>query len=218
LSNKEVIIRDYDPVLDIHGAYRAFVSGFYHVLWPMIDEADQRLTIDMIEAICAFGNQNIVAEVDGEVIGLLAGCVGMGPASIARGIKKSAFGVFPKLLTNRYNASRKARKHMQLVFKNYGPFAMFKMPYFKPFCEVLLFTIMKEYRGRGIGRMLMDEFVRRVKAGGGNRAVVATDTTVSWWFYPAYGFKRIISVPLNDCFSISLPGEEVTGYIYSLRL
>ncbi|MDH3346350.1 MAG: GNAT family N-acetyltransferase [Kiritimatiellaceae bacterium] len=194
------------------------MSGFGHSFWPAIEQADPNLIKDNIRAVTVFGNQNLVADVDGTAVGILAGSVGIGPRAILSGLLKNAFGIFPKFAFNEYNASRKALKHMQLVIRNYLPFSLFKMPYSRPFCEVLLFTLDKKYRGRGIGRMMMDEYINRARAGGGKWATVCTDTTASWQFYPSYGFKRIVSASLNDCFAVALPNEEVEGYIYSIKL
>lgn len=217
-SDREITIRDYRPALDIEAAWKAFISGYGHSFRPAIEEAAPELIMDYMRGITIFGNQNLVADLNGEAVGILSGCVGMGPRRIFPGLIQNVFNFFPKLALNRYNASRKARKHIWLVLKNYLPFSFLKMPHSIPFCQVLLFTLRKEHRGKGVGRMMMDEYIRRVKAGGGNRIVLATDTTAGWRFYDNYGFKRIVSAPLHDCFSVALPGEEVTGYIYSLNL
>jgi GNAT superfamily N-acetyltransferase len=213
-----VTVRDYNPVRDIDGVYRAFCSGFGHVFWPMIEEADPELIKDVVRALSALGNHNLVADADGEAVGILAGCVGIKPRLAASAFKQNLLVLLPRIIMNQYNATRKARKHIQLVNKNYLPFSIKSTPTFFPFCEVLLFVIVKEYRGRGVGRLLMDEYVRRVRDGGGKRAVVLTDSELSWWFYQAYGFKRIKSYPLRDCYAISRPGREVTGYSYLLKV
>ena len=62
----DLIIREYDPISDISGVYQAFVSGFGHTLWPMIEGADPELTKDLIRGVVALGNHNLVADAGGE--------------------------------------------------------------------------------------------------------------------------------------------------------
>jgi ribosomal protein S18 acetylase RimI-like enzyme len=63
----------------------------------------------------------------------------------------------------------------------------------------------------------MDEFVRQAGAGGLTRVDLGTDTELSWGFYERYGFERVAAWP-HHAYDYSLPGREVTAYIYSLDL
>lgn len=57
--------------------------------------------------------------------------------------------------------------------------------------EIMLLLLDEEYRGRGIGRELVDRFARAAKESGAKRMSVYTDDQASnWGFYERYGFKR----------------------------
>lgn len=80
--------------------------------------------------------------------------------------------------------------------------------------EVVLFAVTPEYQGIGIGRALMDRFVRhalkhRVKA-----ISVATEETASFWFYEKYGFRRWAEYesPLESY----LADKSIKGFTYQL--
>jgi hypothetical protein len=157
MEPRGITVRDYDPARDLDGAYQAFVSGYAHSFWPAIEEASPELIRDHIRGTMLFSNENIVADLGGEAVGFLAGCVGLGQRRIIPGLAYLLLTFFPKLALNRYHASRRARKHMFLALKNTLLFSFQHTPYFRPFCEVLLFAPRKEYRGRGVGRRMMDE-------------------------------------------------------------
>ena len=65
-------IRPFDPERDMEGARKAFVSGFHHILWPLIDHADG-LVEDIILTFHNMGVASFVAEAEGEARGILIG-------------------------------------------------------------------------------------------------------------------------------------------------
>jgi ribosomal protein S18 acetylase RimI-like enzyme len=67
---------------------------------------------------------------------------------------------------------------------------MVKMP--RSDAEIELFIVDSQRRGRGIGRMLVDRFVKAAKESGSSLVTVYTDDKTSdWQFYEKYGFRRV---------------------------
>jgi ribosomal protein S18 acetylase RimI-like enzyme len=64
---------------------------------------------------------------------------------------------------------------------------------------------------------MMDAWVEESRARGYTRSTVCTDSQLAWDFYERYGFKRVREFPCS-AYYYSLPGENVTGYIYSLDI
>ena len=42
------VVRQFEPERDLDGVYKAFVDGFHHILWPIIDHADRWMVEDLI--------------------------------------------------------------------------------------------------------------------------------------------------------------------------
>ncbi len=215
MTTDNVQIRDFHPATDYPGAYRAFYSGFHHILWPMLDQAEPALTMDILRLFYLAGTKSLVAEVNGEVGGIL---MGMAPTRLMPLLRAgAASGPFLfRLLTNRYHMSRLARKHFRQLCGGYAPHVYFH-PVYPRLNEIALFTAHKDFRGKGYGRMLMDAFVEAAVDRGGTRATVCTDSCLSWRFYPVYGFERVRRFPLT-AYRCSRPGRLAEGYIYSLDL
>ena len=121
-----------------------------------------------------------------------------------------------RFFTNRYAMSKTARKHGRQLCYGYAPH-VYRHPVYHRLNEIDVFTAHKDFRGKGYGRMLMDAFIRHTYLRGGKRATVCTDSCLSWQFYPAYGFERVVRFPLY-AYKYSLPGKLAEGYIYSLDL
>ena len=83
--------------------------------------------------------------------------------------------------------------------------------------EVLYFVVDPAYRGKGIGKRLMDRFVEHAKSRGAKRISVYTvDPGSDLGFYERYGFKRYSS--FRDRFMSAIGNREVKGIIYVLDL
>jgi ribosomal protein S18 acetylase RimI-like enzyme len=83
--------------------------------------------------------------------------------------------------------------------------------------EVTLFVVDKDHRGKGIGRMMMDRFIRYAKGRGAERITVYTnDPGCNWGFYEKYGFSHYSTFP--DSFTSFTAKREVKALIFSIDL
>ena len=210
------LVRRFDPWRDMEGAYRSFVSGFHHILWPIIDQAETRLVEEIILAMHGAGDYTVVAEADGEARGILVGCF---PYRID--VARKAWSVerfIARFAARCFEMSPLARKCLWQVVYGYLPFL-----WLHPLTpsETLLLTSQREYRG-GIGRAMMGVWIAETKTAGYRHSTVCTDSELSWDFYERFGFKRVREFPLK-AYKYSMPekydtgGVMPTGYIYSLR-
>jgi len=205
-------VRRFDPGRDREAAYRCYVDGFYQNSWPLIEFAEPRLAMDLIETNAAISGTAFIAEADGEARGLLIGYFPAELRSLLRGFLLMAHFEL-KVLLRRYRMEPIARMAWWKMTRGFFSFH-FRSP--KTPAEVLMLNSQKEYRG-GIGRALMDAWVAEVRARGYDKTTVGTDSTVDWPFYERYGFTRVREFPINS-FAYSMPGEDAWGYIYSLDL
>jgi GNAT superfamily N-acetyltransferase len=207
-------VRRFDPATDLEGASRAFESGFRHILWPLMDHADG-LVEDIILTFHSMGVATFVAEGEGEVRGILVGGLPFETAWFLRDVR-SAGGLLWRWFGGdcRQRARPFARACLRRVIIGYLPFE-YRHP-LAPSTETFLLTSQREWRG-GIGRVMMDAWLEESRSRGYRRSTVCTDSQLSWDFYERYGFKRVREFPLS-AYQYSLPGEDVTGYIYSLDL
>ncbi len=210
---EKVIIRDFDPATDYPGAYQAFYSGFHHILWPWLDEAAPEFTNDMIRAIYTYGNKGVVAEVDAEVVGILFGTAPLRWSGVREAGSLMARFLY-QVMAGRYNMSDLAKKHLWQLSYGHAPY-LYKHPNWR--YDISLFTLVRECRGIGLGRKMMDAFIGEVVARNARYATVCTDSTLSWHFYEVYGFKRIVTFPMK-AYKYSLPDTPAEGYIYSLNI
>jgi GNAT superfamily N-acetyltransferase len=211
-DQERFVIRRFDPERDVDAAYRCYVSGFYHNMWPIIDHAEPRLIKDFMSAFARASDSAFVAEADGEARGVLFGYFPARRASLFMVIAMQVSFQL-KVLFRRYNMTLFARAAWWRVGIGELAYLVHKE---KAPAEVLLLTSQKDYRG-GIGRALMDAWVEETRVHGYDKIVVSTDSTVSYDFYEMYGFKRVRDFPLK-CFFYSMPGVDVHGYIYSLHI
>lgn len=208
-------VRLFQPERDLDGARKAFVDGFHHILWPMMDHADREMVEDFLLTTCRMGVVTYVAEADGEARGLLVGGL---PFETSEAIRQS------RLMTaylrrwflgpGRRLARPLARAHLRRVMLGYMPF-VYRHP-LSPSTETLLLTSQSAYRG-GMGRALMDAWVAESRERGYRKTTVGTDSKLSWEFYERYGFERVRSFDMT-AYHYSLPDDRVTGYIYSLDI
>lgn len=78
--------------------------------------------------------------------------------------------------------------------------------------EVTIFVMSKETRGKGLGRMMVDQLLDKIKEQRGLSIKLYTNEDCTWQFYEKYGFKRIFSFPhrLHEIFS----GTKLMGFVY----
>ena len=83
--------------------------------------------------------------------------------------------------------------------------------------EVVFFVVDRDRWGRGIGRELMDRFVRHARERGAGRIIVYTnDPGCSWGFYDRYGFR--LRSTFRDNFTSYVRKEEVKAFIFSIDI
>ena len=80
-----------------------------------------------------------------------------------------------------------------------------------------LLIVSSKYRGRGIGRMLVDRFVQAARSASSSLVTVYTDDQMSnWSFYENYGFRRVGS--FHDNVTSYFAGKDSNALIYVLDL
>ena len=207
-------VRPFDPENDMNGAREAFVSGFHHILWPLIDHADG-LVDDIILTFHHMGVSSFVAEAEGEARGILIGGLPFETAHLIQDVRVGVSFAWRWLAGGRRRcATPFARACLRRVIIGYLPFE-YRHP-LTTSSETLLLTSQKEWRG-GIGRVMMDAWVAESRARGYARSTVCTDSQLAWDFYERYGFRRVREFH-SSAYYYSLPGEDVTSYIYSLDI
>lgn len=82
--------------------------------------------------------------------------------------------------------------------------------------EVELFVVDSEYRGRGIGRSLIDHFVEHLREENKRTVYLYTNMVSNWGFYERYGFIKYREFYDNQL--SFLRGTKTHGYIYCYRL
>jgi len=83
--------------------------------------------------------------------------------------------------------------------------------------EVTFLVVDEAFRGRGIGRQLMDRFVAYARSKNAKRITVnATDPICNWEFYEQYGFRRYSAI--TDGLSSYALKREVKMLILELSL
>lgn len=206
-------IREFEPQRDIEGVYKSFVDGFYHILWPVIDHAEQKVVKDLILYLSRMGNKTYVADAEGEARGILVGGLPFEVSTLGKEICLLS-SMLIRLSSGSYRMTPFARASMRRVFTGFLPF-IYLHPV-SPSSETLLLTSQKDFRG-GIGCRLMDAWVSESLSRGYKRTTVCTDSKLSWDFYENYGFKKVREFKLR-AYDFSLPGEKVTGFIYSMDI
>lgn len=205
-------VRPFDVERDLEAAYRSYVSGFHHNSWPIIEQAEPRFIKDEIMMHAEICAGSFVAEIEGVVRGVLLGCYLKENRNSLRLFLLNLRYVW-RFLIRRYRMSPLARAMFRDEIRSELTYLRHHV---KTEAEVLLLASEEGYRG-GIGRALMDAWVEETRARGIERTTVGTDTTLNWRFYERYGFERVKEFPMK-IYRRSLPGVEVTGYIYALDL
>lgn len=216
IALEDVRIRPFDKKKDFPDALICFNEGFHHILWPFIDHADSGFHLDVIRLFFMVSPNSFVAEVDDEVHGLIMGAAPFKSTGIAKALLFLLFVMGPKLLINRYKFNFLAYKHLVQFAYGAAPWLILQ-PFEWPMSEVNLFTSRRQFRGRGMGRMLMDAFFDVVRKNNQSGAAVCTDTSLSYWFYETYGFKLEKKFKMK-AYKYSIPDESFTGLIYHYDL
>ncbi|PKN37204.1 MAG: hypothetical protein CVU62_11415 [Deltaproteobacteria bacterium HGW-Deltaproteobacteria-2] len=209
-------IRAFDKEKDLESAVLCFNEGFDHILWPSIKHAKPSLHEDFIKFFYKMSTDCYVAEVDGEICGIIFGAAPFKIKDILNALLFYLLYVIPKGLINVYGMNWLAYRHFFQLIYGYLPY-FFLHPNRWPMCEIALFTSIKKYRSRGVGRALMDQFVDTVRARGYEGTSVATDTALSYRFYEAYSFELEKSF-VQRAYKYSIPDKSFTALIYYLKI
>ena len=207
-------IRKFDRKKDMPGAVQCFGEGFDHILWPIIRHASPGLQKDMVTFFYKMSTDCYVAEAEGQICGIIFGAAPFNGKKLIRAVLFYMLYVIPKGLINSYGMNWLAYRHFFRLIYGFVPF-FFYHPYQWPMCEVTLFTSIKQHRGRGLGRRLMDRFVDTVRTRNHEGAFVCTDTALSYRFYEIYGFelkKRF----KQKSYKYSIPDQSFSSLIYYL--
>jgi len=83
--------------------------------------------------------------------------------------------------------------------------------------DITLVVVDSKFRGMGIGKALVDRFVKVAEDAGAHAVLVYTDDkTSNWRFYEIYGFKKVIT--FYDGISTYFAGQPANAIYYILNL
>lgn len=83
--------------------------------------------------------------------------------------------------------------------------------------DIHLLVVDAGFRGKGIGKAMVDRFVQMAKDAGARSVTLFTDDKISnWRFYELYGFRKVSS--FYDGISSYFAGERATAMYYILEL
>lgn len=167
-----------------------------------------------IDGCHAISNHHELAIADGEVAGLLFGRVNRKSVLIDMcQTLKQLLLISVRFLLGRYGSRRKLIRLIKPSLQSLRAFRR-NMPASE--AEVVLFAVAPEHQGIGIGRTLMDRFVRHALRYKVKAISVPTDETASFWFYEKYGFRRWAEY--KDPLESYLADRPIKGFIYQLLL
>lgn len=213
-NQQEIIIRPYERRRDLAAVRECFRSGFARTEWPIWEFSEQRVIDEMIDLDVRLGSISLVAEIAGAARGILIGSTRTGPREELRMIALSLPFLFRRWVSDRASMLSFARANLLKLLA--GELSYYLHSPGGRAAGILDLTSMEDFRG-GIGTALMDAFVAEARRCGLKRIDVETDSELSWGFYESYGFRRVREFPLH-IYDYSLPGRNVTGYIYSLDI
>jgi ribosomal protein S18 acetylase RimI-like enzyme len=83
--------------------------------------------------------------------------------------------------------------------------------------DISLLVVDERFRGRNLGKTLVDRFVKVAKEAGAHSVRLFTDDKISnWRFYEIYGFRKVVS--FYDAISTYFAGERANAIYYVLDL
>jgi len=164
----------------------------------------------------AWSNWTCVACLDsGEVIGLVFGDIrGVSDSSSIRRMVRSEAAAFGGIAIGRFG---RLERTVPLIWN----FMMTELKLIvnrpEADAEIMLLLLDEKYRGKGIGRELVDRFASAARGHGAKKMSVYTDDQASnWRFYESYGFAR--ARLFYDNWSSYFEGKPSTGIRYVMGL
>ena len=198
-ASRDYRITRYDPARHREGCTQALRSAFSHDHWPVWQCTSPRMAADLIDVMAGVSDYNLVIEdASGRALGQVF-C--MAPASRSQMLKSlwPLTKLSGQFLTGLYLPRPTAIRHLLGIGRGYS--GLMKIhPNNDPHFEVVLFAIHESMQGKGWGRRLMDAAVEKFGERGAGKAILMTDSTMSWRFYERYGYKRILSSPMGDAY------------------
>mgnify|MGYP001592832089 CR=1 FL=1 len=208
-------ICEYDKTRHKQDVVRALRSAFAHNFRPFWENATGygEAVLDLLDAAADL-KLVLIDERDGSAGGAIF-CVA--PLTIERALcAASGMAVFTwRRLIGAVRMETEAKNFERELMRAYLPIFL-RYPLHHPHYEIVLFAMESRMRGKGYGRLLMDEAVRRMRARGADDISLLTDSTMSWKFYASYGFSRSHTHELGDAYRRPLASESEQAYIYNL--
>jgi ribosomal protein S18 acetylase RimI-like enzyme len=187
--------------------------------WPMrgspSPEPDKPRAFEpWIESSSKSATWTEVAVVSGEVVGFLFGSVDkMKPKGAALEEVTDLFWMFRQVLYGGLDHWERPLRTMLGFF-----FMEFKLEVNRPEADadIILLIVDARFRGRGIGKTLVDRFVKMAKDAGVHAVTLFTDDKISnWKFYEIYGFRKVNT--FHDSISTYFAGERANAIYYILE-
>jgi len=175
-----------------------------------------RIMEPYVEIAAAWSNWTDIACLDsGEIIGVMFGDTRAKDSKVVRRkLVASEIRACAKIVFGRYG---KVKRFPTLLWS----FMMTEMKLLvnrpERGAEIMLLLVDSRQRGKGIGRTLVDRFVRNALEAGSKRvSVYADDIASNWHFYESCGFRR--AGLLFDNWSTYYTGDRSMGIRFILDL
>jgi ribosomal protein S18 acetylase RimI-like enzyme len=156
-----------------------------------------------------------VALVDGEVVGFLFGSIdSMKPKGATLKQLTDQLWMFRRMLSGGFGRFNIPLRLAMAFF-----FTEFRLEVNRPDADadITLLVVDTRFRGKDIGKRLVDSFVKVAEEAGAHAVLVYTDDkTSNWKFYEIYGFRKVNTFP--DSISTYFAGERANAIYYLLNL
>lgn len=183
---------------DLKECSECFYEGFFD---SKLNENDKEFLKEYTQVLIEKSNFTLVAKNNNEVVGFISGSYKKSfSKKLAKAFRtKRHYGAFIKCFfkfyLNKYNLSKDFSTQFNKFYleENYRDNKTLKD------CDLELISLVskKAFRG-GLGHQLVDSFMKEAKEHDVKRIRVFTNTSVSYKFYEAYGFKLIKEEPFKN--------------------
>jgi ribosomal protein S18 acetylase RimI-like enzyme len=126
---------------------------------------------------------------------------------------KYLFGLYRKIIRGEVGPIKNPH---EFIRKFLGTQKILQQQSPKADAEIQLFVVDAAYRGQGLGRRLMDAFIKSLQEKGGKSVKLYSDPLSTWQFYESYGFTRCAEFmdPMNSY----ITKKPTEGYIYYMEV
>lgn len=215
MTAQDTQIREYNRATDHADVVRALRSAFSHNFRPFWENATGygEAVLDLLDAVADL-KLVVLDKTENRAGGAI---FGVAPVTLERVLgAASGMAVLAwRRLMGEVRLEAKAAGFERELMGAYLPLFL-RYPLHNPHYEIVLFAMDERMRGKGYGRMLMDEAVRRMRARGAENISLLTDSTMSWKFYASYGFTRTHTHELGGAYRQPLGTDSEQAYIYNL--